>query len=50
MNSKKQAKVSTDAGQGWSLKCRVKYRNCLIPDTTLAALSLVYLKPCVTLF
>ena len=50
MNSRKQVNVSTVAGNGESLKWRVKYRNWRIPDFTFAALSLVYLKPCVVLF
>ena len=45
MNSRKQVSVSTVAGNGESLKYRVKYRNWRIPDLTLAALSLVYLNP-----
>ena len=44
MNSRKHMTVSTEAGQAFSLKNKVKYRNCLMPDLTLAALSLVYLK------
>ena len=50
MNSRKQVSVSTDVGQGCSLKCSVKYKKWRMPEITFAALSFVYLKPWVTLF
>ena len=42
--------VSTDVGQGFNLKYNVKYKNWRMPEITFAALSLVNLKPWVTLF